>query len=188
NIDPELQLDVLAQMKGPRLVAGDTMNLWIETKRAALEACMRQLDILIINEEEVREFSGEYNLVKAAQVIRKLGPKILLIKRGEYGVLMFTPRGIFAVSGYPLEVVFDPTGAGDTFAGGFFGYLARTGDHSEANLRKAVVFGSVIASFSIEAFSLDRLKTLTWPEIEARYREFHALTHFEREIGEVLSS
>lgn len=178
NIDPELQLQVLDQVTGPKLVACDSMNFWIASKPAALKEVMKRVDIVVINEGEARMLTGEANLVKAARAIIALGCKRLVVKRGEYGVLMFTADGVFAAPAYPLEEVFDPTGAGDTFAGGFMGYLANTGDFSEEGLRQALVFGSVMASFNVEDFSLNRLKSLQYQEIEARYRSFRQLTTF----------
>lgn len=188
NIDPELQLEVLHQVKRPRLVACDTMNFWIEGKREALIRTLHEVDVVIINDGEVRELAGEANLVKAAHRILGLGPKTLIIKRGEYGALMFNERTAFSAPAYPLETVFDPTGAGDSFAGGFMGYLARQfakgGDRfqicppTETTIRQAVIIGSVMASFNVESFSLDRLRRLTWPQIQARYQEFQRLTAF----------
>jgi len=179
NIDPDLQLEVLGQVRNPRLVACDTMNFWISSKPEALKQVLRKVDIVVINEGEARQFTGEANLVKAARQIVALGCKRLVIKRGEYGVLMFTADSLFAAPAYPLEEVYDPTGAGDTFAGGFMGYLANTGNLSDEGVRQAIVFGSVMASFNVEDFSLNRMKRLTYPEIEARYRDFKALTHFQ---------
>ena len=179
NIDPDLQLEVLHQVRNPRLVACDTMNFWISSKPEALRKVLQKVDIVVINEGEARQFTGEANLVKAARRIVALGCKRLVIKRGEYGVLMFTSDSVFAAPAYPLEDVYDPTGAGDTFAGGFMGYLANTGNLSDEGVRQAIVFGSVMASFNVEDFSLDRMKRLTYPEIEARYRSFKALTHFQ---------
>lgn len=178
NIDPELQLQVLDQVKQPRLTACDSMNFWISSKPDALKEVMKRVDIVVINEGEARMLTGEANLVKAARQIVALGCKRLVVKRGEYGVLMFTSDTVFAAPALPLEEVFDPTGAGDTFAGGFMGYLANTGDFSEEGLRQALVFGSVMASFNVEDFSLNRLKRLTYPEIEQRYRSFRNLTDF----------
>jgi len=178
NIDPDLQMEVLNQVATPRIVACDTMNFWISSKPAALKKVLERVDILIINEGEARQLSGEANLVKAARKVLSLGAKTLIIKRGEYGVLMFNGSSIFAVPAYPLEEVFDPTGAGDTFAGGFMGYLANTGDISEDGIRQAIIFGSVMASFNVEDFSLNRLKRLDYREIEERYRAFKAMTHF----------
>jgi len=179
NIDPELQLEVVRQVRRPRIIACDTMNFWIAGKREALVRTLGEVDILIINEGETRQLANEPNLVKAARSILALGPKTLVVKRGEYGVLVFGEHNVFSIPAYPLEEVFDPTGAGDTFAGGFVGYLAATGNFSEAAIRKATVFGSVMASFTVEDFSLDRLRRLAWPEIEERFRMFQALTAFE---------
>ncbi len=179
NIDPELQLEVLKQVEKPKLIACDTMNFWIEGKREALVETLKHVDVLVINEGEARQLAEEPNLRKAAQAILGMGPKSLVIKRGEYGVIMFTEHSIFSAPAYPLEEVFDPTGAGDTFAGGFVGYLASTRNLSEANIRQAVVFGSVMASFTVESFSLDRLKELQYTEIEDRFREMKLLSDFE---------
>jgi len=179
NIDPELQLEVLQQVKNPQLVACDTMNFWIEGKREALLKTLQHVDILLINEGEARQLAGEANLVKAARTILDLGPKTLVVKQGEYGALMFNEHSVFSAPAYPLESVFDPTGAGDTFAGGFIGYLAANRNLSERSFRQAVVFGSVMASFTVEEFSLDRLKRLEYPEIEERFRRFKLLTEFE---------
>jgi sugar/nucleoside kinase (ribokinase family) len=179
NIDPDLQMEVLEQVRHPKVVACDTMNFWISSKPEALRKVLQKVDIVVINEGEARQFTGEANLVKAARQIISLGCKRLVVKRGEYGVLMFTPDSVFAAPAYPLEEVFDPTGAGDTFAGGFMGYLASTGNHSEESVRQALVFGSVMASFNVEDFSLNRMKRLQYREIEARYRSFKLLTHFQ---------
>ena len=179
NIDPVLQLEVLDQVRKPRIVACDTMNFWISSKPAELRRVIERVDIFIINESEARQLSGEANLVKAARRLLDLGVKTLIVKRGEYGVLMFSGTSIFSAPAYPLEEVFDPTGAGDTFAGGFMGYLANTGDISEGGIRQAIIFGSVMASFNVEDFSLNRLKNLNFHEIEARYRSFKAMTHFQ---------
>ena len=179
NIDPELQLDVLRQVRRPLLVACDTMNYWIDRKREALWRVLEQVDALIINDGEARALGGQPNLVQVARDILTKGPKHLIIKRGEYGVLLFNHKQTFGAPAFPLEQVRDPTGAGDTFAGGFMGYLAATGNLSEASLRQAIIFGSVMASFTVEAFSLDRLRGLDYKEIEARFREFKRLTHFE---------
>jgi len=178
NIDPELQLEVLSQVRSPKLVACDTMNFWITSKPEALRKVLQKVDIVVINEGEARQFTGEANLVKAAKKIMELGCNRLVVKRGEYGVLMFTPETVFAAPAYPLEEVFDPTGAGDTFAGGFMGYLANTGDLSEDGLRQAIIFGSVMASFNVEDFSLNRMKSLQYKEIEKRYKDFTRLTNF----------
>jgi sugar/nucleoside kinase (ribokinase family) len=179
NVDPEIQLDVLKQVQNPKLVACDTMNYWITSKPEALKQTLRHVDILTINESEIRQLSGEASLVKAAKIVQALGPKSIVVKQGSYGALMFNGSSIFSAPAYPLESVFDPTGAGDTFAGGFMGFLASTLNFSEASMRKAVIFGSVMASLNVESFSLDRLRSLDYKEIEGRYREFKKLTHFE---------
>ena len=179
NIDPVLQREVLAQVERPRLVACDTMNFWISGKPDELRETLKRVDVLLINDAEVRELSGEWNVVKGARVVRAMGPRTLVVKKGEHGVLMFSDAGSFAAPAYPLEAVFDPTGAGDTFAGGFLGYLAGSDNMHEDTLRRAVVMGSTLASFCVEAFSLDRLLTLTRPEIDERFRLFKKLTHFE---------
>ena len=178
NIDPTMQLKVLDQLTNSRLVACDTMDHWIQGSNAELQKVLRRVEILVINDSEARMLSGLHNIVKAARSILKMGPRVLLIKRGEYGVLQFTDSSVFATPAYPLEEVFDPTGAGDSFAGGFVGYLARTGDHSERGLRRAIAYGSVAASFAVEDFGLRRMIPLTLQEIEDRYRRFLALTDF----------
>jgi sugar/nucleoside kinase (ribokinase family) len=179
NIDPVLQRDDLDQVEKPRLVACDTMNFWISGKPEELRRTLARVDVLLINDAEARELSGEWNIVKAARAIRALGPRALLIKKGEHGVLMFSDEGSFAAPAYPLEDVFDPTGAGDSFAGGFVGYLAAADEANEGTLRRAAVMGSTLASFCVEAFSVDRLITLTRGEIDERFRLFKRLTHFE---------
>ena len=179
NIDPELQLEVLQQVDRPKLIACDTMNFWIDGKRDALVRTLGHVDILVINEAEVRQLADEANLVKASRAVLAMGPKTLVVKRGEYGVLVFTEHSVFSAPAYPLEEVFDPTGAGDTFAGGFMGYLAATNNLTDETVRKATVFGSVMASFTVEDFSLNRLRQLNWAEIEDRFRRFQALTTFE---------
>jgi sugar/nucleoside kinase (ribokinase family) len=179
NAEPDLQLEVLEQCENPRIAALDTMNLWIATARDALTRVFRRVDLVIINEAEVRQYTDEANLIKGARRILAMGVKTLVIKRGEYGVLMMTHDAVFAAPAYPLEAVFDPTGAGDTFAGGFLGYLASCGEGSDRDLRRAIIFGSTLASFTVEKFSLDRLREITIDDVYARYREFRALTHFE---------
>ncbi len=179
NIDPELQLDVLKKVRRPRLVACDTMNFWIGGKKEALLETLRNVDIFLLNEGEARQLAEEPNIVKAARAILAMGPRTVVLKRGEYGVLMVTEHAIFSAPAYPLESVFDPTGAGDTFAGGFMGYLSATRDDSDAAVRKAIVFGSIMASFTVEDFSLERLRTLSYEQIEERYRRFKLLTEFE---------
>lgn len=179
NIQPELQLDVLRQTRRPRIVALDTMNLWISIAKEALERVFREVDLIIINEAEVRQFTSEANLIKGARQILDLGPSTLIIKRGEYGVIMVTKSAIFAAPAYPLETVFDPTGAGDTFAGGFLGYLASRSEIHDRELRRAIIFGSVLASFTVEKFSLDRLREISLADVHERYQDFRALTHFD---------
>lgn len=179
NIDPELQIEVLRQVERPKLVACDTMNFWIQSKREALCEVLANVDISFMNEGEAREFSGESNLVKAAKKILALGPRFVAIKRGEYGSLLFGEGGVFAAPAYPLEEVFDPTGAGDTFAGGFMGYLAHNDRFDSPALRKAVAFGSVMASFNVEDFSLRRMARLTHPEIQERMHMFKRMLELE---------
>jgi sugar/nucleoside kinase (ribokinase family) len=179
NIHPTLQLDVLSQVRRPRLVAMDTMNFWIEREPEALRKVLGKVDLLLINDEEARQLAGQHNLPRAARAIRAMGPKTLIVKRGDSGAFLFHEHGVFAAPAYPLEEVVDPTGAGDTFAGGFMGYLARVRDLGPQSVRRAMFYGSVMASFCVEAFSLDRLRELTTGEIEGRYRAFRDLTHFE---------
>ncbi len=179
NIDPELQMDVLNQVERPRIVACDTMNFWIHGKREALWKVLETIDVLVINDGEARELGQDFSLVKVAKDVLARGPKYFIIKRGEYGVLMFHEKGVFGAPAFPLEMVKDPTGAGDTFAGGFMGHLSSTGDLSDAGLRRAIILGSVMASFTVEGFSLDRLRSLEYQDIESRFRDFKRLTHFE---------
>ena len=200
NIDPDLQREVLQQVEKPKLVALDTMNFWISGKRDSLLKTLKLVDILIINDGEARQLSEEVNLVKVARKILAMGPKILIIKRGEYGALVFNSGdallnsgkrrrvstdlskvspNIFHAPAYPLENVFDPTGAGDSFAGGFMGYLAKTRKFDEHNIRRAIIMGSVLASFNVEDFSLKRFRRLKYSEIVARFRAFKRLTHFK---------
>ena len=176
NISPQLQTAVLDQMASPKVVAADTMNYWIESSRPELVKLLSRIDIITLNDEEARMLSGEQNLVKAGRAILKMGPKTALVKRGEYGVLQFSEEGMFAVPAYPLEEVHDPTGAGDTFAGAFMGYIARHGRLTEGVRRAAVVYGSVMASYVVERFSVQRILELTWDDVETRYRAFLELT------------
>jgi sugar/nucleoside kinase (ribokinase family) len=176
NISPELQYRVLSQVTNPKLVAADTMDFWIQNARPHLTRLLERLDLLTVNDDEARMLTGEHNLVKAGRAILQMGPKSVLVKRGEYGVLQFSKEGMFAVPAYPLEDVVDPTGAGDTFAGGMMGFLARQGRLTESILRTAVVYGTVMASYNVENFSMDRLLDLTWEEIDHRYRAFIELT------------
>jgi sugar/nucleoside kinase (ribokinase family) len=179
NIHPTLQLDVLDQVKNPLLVAMDTMNFWISGELAALKRVLERVDLLVVNDEEARMLSGAHNLPQAARAIRAMGPKTIIVKRGDAGALLFHEGGVFAAPAYPLEEVVDPTGAGDSFAGGFMGYLAKARDFSPFSIRRAMYYGSVMASFCVEDFSLDKLRGLTEAQIDERYRAFRDLTHFE---------
>jgi len=179
NIHPSLQLEVLDQVKAPEFVAADTMNYWIERTPDELDKVLKRVDALIINDAEARELSGEPNLVKATRAIQQMGPRLLVIKRGEYGVLMAREGGFFAAPALPLEAVFDPTGAGDTFAGGFLGYLAAAPKITSEAMTQAIIAGSAMASFAVEDFGLERLLRLTKDQVVARFAEFKRLTHFE---------
>jgi sugar/nucleoside kinase (ribokinase family) len=180
NIAPDLQRDVLHQVKKrPKIAALDTMNYWIERTNAELRETLKHVDILMINDSETRELSSEHNLLRAAKHIFKMGPATLVVKRGENGAMMVDKRGVFCVPAFPLEEPHDPTGAGDSFAGGFMGYLAGRGDKSDASLRRAMVYGSVLGSFAVEEFGLDRLRRLKRSEIHARARHFAKLTQFK---------
>jgi len=180
NIAPDLQRDVLHQVKKrPKIAALDTMNYWIERSNAELRETLKHVDILMINDSETRELSNEHNLLRAAKHIFKMGPATLVVKRGEYGAMMVDKRGVFCVPAFPLEEPHDPTGAGDSFAGGFMGYLAGNGDKSDASLRRAMVYGSVMGSFAVEKFGLDRLRHLKRGEIHSRARHFGKLTQFK---------
>jgi sugar/nucleoside kinase (ribokinase family) len=179
NIDPVLQRKVLAQIKKPRLVVGDTMNYWIETKPGELRETLKVLDVLVVNESEVRLLTKEPNLIKASKRIIKMGPRSVIIKKGEHGALLVTEDTIFSAPAYPLENLYDPTGAGDSFAGGFAGWLAKTDDLSPENLKRAVIYGSAMASFCVEQFSLDGLKDLSNLKIRDRYRSFMELSRFD---------
>ena len=180
NIAPDLQRDVLHQVKvKPKIAAMDTMNYWIERTNAELRETLKHVDILMINDTETRELSSEHNLLLAAKHIFKMGPSTLVVKRGEYGAMMVDKHGIFCVPAFPLEEPHDPTGAGDSFAGGFMGYLASVGSKSDAFLRRAMVYGSVLGSFAVEQFGLDRLLELKKAEIHGRARRFAKLTQFK---------
>jgi len=180
NIAPTLQCDVLQQVtKKPRLAAMDTMNYWIERTNAELRETLKHVDILMINDSETRELSNEHNLLRAAKHIFKMGPSILVVKRGEFGAMIVDKRGVFCLPAFPLEEPHDPTGAGDSFAGGFMGYLAGSRSTSDASLRRAMVYGSVLGSFAVEKFGLDRLRHLKRSEIHARARHFAKLTQFK---------
>jgi sugar/nucleoside kinase (ribokinase family) len=180
NIDPALQLDVLRQVRAPALVATDTMNLWINIKRADLENVLAKTHTIMLNDEEARMLAGEHNLRRAAAHILKLGPTSVIIKRGDAGALLFHGGGVFAAPAMPLADVKDPTGAGDSFAGGLMGYLAYAGDLSPATIRTAMIMGSVMGSFAVEKFSVDGLRDLTPAKIQQRFDELSELAHFER--------
>jgi sugar/nucleoside kinase (ribokinase family) len=180
NIAPDLQRDVLKQVKGkPKLAAMDTMNYWIERTNAELRETLKHVDILMINDSETRQLSSEHNLLRAARHIFKMGPSTLVVKRGEYGAMLVDKDGVFCVPAFPLEEPHDPTGAGDSFAGGFMGYLAGSGGSSDAALRRAMVYGSVMGSFAVEKFGLERLLQLKKSEMHARARHFAKLTQFK---------
>ncbi len=179
NIQPDLQREVREQVPDAELVALDTMNLWIEIARESLLRTIKAVDVVIINDAEVRQLTSIPNLIKAARTVLSWGPKALIVKRGEYGAALFTPENYFAIPAYPLESVFDPTGAGDTFAGGFMGYLSSQEALNEAAMRRAMIFGSVMASFNVEEFGTARVRRLTHEEINTRFRAFKQMTHFE---------
>ena len=179
NIAPELQLDVLRQMERPQLTALDTMNFWIQGRREALLRVLPEVDVLLVNDGEARQLVKEPNLIKAAREILTLGPRTVVVKRGEYGAVMVSNGQFFFVPAYPLESVFDPTGAGDAFAGGFMGYIAAQGVVDQATVRRAIVYGSVMASFTVEDFSLNRLARLSTAEVERRYAGFQELVRFD---------
>jgi len=181
NIDPALQLSVLDQLEKPRIVVCDTMNYWIERKNADLKKTLERINVLILNDSEARLLSREPNLIKAARVIRSMGPSVLIIKKGEHGALLTTEQLVFSAPAYPMENIFDPTGAGDSFAGGFVGWLARTDDMSEENLKRAVIYGSTLASFCVEKFSIDGLRDITYLQIQDRFRSFRELSRFDED-------
>jgi len=184
NIQPDLQREVREQVRGAELVALDTMNYWIQNTRESLIETIRVVDVVVINDAEARQIADEPNLIRAARKILAWGPRALVVKRGEYGAALFTPESYFATPAYPLESVFDPTGAGDTFAGGFMGYLASQRAIDEAAMRRAMIFGSVMASFNVEEFGTERVQRLTHDEINARFRTFKQMTHFEEILFE----
>ncbi|HWG33584.1 MAG TPA: PfkB family carbohydrate kinase [Gemmatimonadaceae bacterium] len=183
NIDPRLQLAVLKQVERPRLVASDTMNFWIESRRPELIELLGHVDLLTLNDAEARQLTEQSNLVQAARWIMAHGPRHVIIKKGEHGAFLFRENNIFFAPAYPLESVFDPTGAGDSFAGGFIGYLARTGDLSDANMRRAVIYGSAMGSFAVEKFSIERLMTVTRAELDQRLHAFKQLVAFEEDVS-----
>ncbi len=182
NIDPRLQLEVLKQVEKPKLVACDTMNFWIESRREDLLTLLKHVDLITLNDGEARQLTEQSNLVQAARWILDRGPHTVVIKKGEHGAFMFTRTSVFFAPAYPLESVFDPTGAGDSFAGGFMGYLARTDDLSEASLRRAVIHGSAMGSFVVEGFSITRLMEVTRADIDARVADFHKLVSFDAKL------
>ena len=184
NIDPRLQIEVLSQVQRPKLVACDTMNFWIESRRPELLTLLGQVDLITLNDGEARQLTEKTNLIKAARWIMDKGPAHVIIKKGEHGAFMFTRDTVFFAPAYPLEDVFDPTGAGDSFAGGFMGYLARSGDLSEANMRRAVIYGSAMGSFAVEKFSIERLLEIDRSDISARVAAFRRLVAFEEELPE----
>jgi sugar/nucleoside kinase (ribokinase family) len=179
NIDPVLQLRVLEQVSNAKLVCADTMNYWISSKREKLLELLPRIDVLMVNDGEVRQLTGESNVLKAARAAQKMGAKAVVVKRGEYGALLVTSEHTFYAPAYPLADVVDPTGAGDTFAGGFLGLLDRLGTNDPASLRQATVMGSTIASFTVEQFSMDRLRTLDLGQVRKRFDSFRQLTHFD---------
>ncbi len=179
NIDPELQLGVLDQMRQPALVACDTMNYWIQSKRDKLLDLMERIDVLMVNDSEARELSGDWNIYRAARWILKHGPRMAVIKQGEYGAVLIDDEHPFYIPAYPLEDVYDPTGAGDAFAGGFMGHLARSDDTSIANVRRAMVYGSAMGSFAVEQFSIDRFHQIGPAEVNSRVRSFADLVRFD---------
>ncbi len=184
NIDPVLQLDVLDQVRSPEIVACDTMNYWIEDSREALLELLKRVDILMVNDEEARELANDHNLLRAARWIQQRGPELVVVKRGEHGAVLYGPQGVFFVPGFPLEVIFDPTGAGDAFAGGFLGYLGSIRSLTPDDYRRAMVYGSAMGSFAVESFSVDRFRMLDNGEILRRIVEFKEMTAFEHQLRE----
>lgn len=185
NIDPVLQLDVLDQVREPELIACDTMNFWIERSRDALLEVIRRVHILLVNDAEARQLADEPNLLKAARWIQAQGPEWVVVKKGEHGAVLFGSASVFFVPGYPIEEACDPTGAGDAFAGGFLGYLDWSGSRSGDDFRSAMVYGSALGSYAVEAFSVDRLKDLTPDQVMDRIRQFREITAFEVDVGAV---
>lgn len=182
NIDPVLQLDVLEQVRAPRFVACDTMNFWISGRRGELLRLLERVDLLMVNDAEARELSGDHNLLRAARWIQRHGPSMVVVKKGEHGAILFTRDFVFFAPGYPLEEVFDPTGAGDAFAGGFLGCLARAGAADPDHLRRAMIYGSAMGSFAVERFGVERLIGLTAVEVHERVRQFREMTAFEQPL------
>ena len=182
NIDPRLQRDVLRQVARPKLVACDTMNFWIESRRPDLVELLKHVDLITLNDGEARQLTEHTNLVLAARWILDRGPRFVIIKKGEHGAFMFTHHSVFFAPAFPLETVFDPTGAGDSFAGGIIGWLAATDDLSEANMRRAVVYGSAMGSFAVERFSIQRFQEISRDDIRARVKEFYRLVSFDEDL------
>lgn len=183
NLVPDIQRSVISQMKRrPRLIVMDTMNFWMDTAMQSVKKTIAEVDVLTINDEEARQLSGEYSLVKAARAIMAMGPRYLIIKKGEHGALLFHGNQVFFAPALPLEEVFDPTGAGDTFAGGFLGYLAATKDLSFQNMKNAVIYGSTLASFCVEKFGTERLEKLQLEEVRARYKQFLDLVQIDLQL------
>jgi sugar/nucleoside kinase (ribokinase family) len=184
NLQPMVQLSVINQLKNrPKLIVMDTMNFWMESAMPELEKVLKQVDVLLVNDAEARQLSGQYSLVKAARTILSMGPKFLIVKKGEHGALLFHNENVFFAPALPLEDVFDPTGAGDTFAGGFIGHLAKTKDISFDNMKTAIIVGSAMASFCVEKFGPSRLKEITKEDIDKRLRQFRELVNFEIELS-----
>jgi sugar/nucleoside kinase (ribokinase family) len=184
NLQPSVQMNVIRQLKErPKLIVMDTMNFWMETAMPELEEVLKQIDVLLINDAETRQLSGQYSLVKAARTILAMGPRFLIVKKGEHGALLFYDDQVFFAPALPLEEVFDPTGAGDTFAGGFIGHLAKTKDISFENMKTAIIVGSAMASFCVEKFGPTRLKEISKEDIDRRLRQFRELVNFDIELG-----
>ncbi|MDN3708478.1 PfkB family carbohydrate kinase [Myroides ceti] len=185
NLHPNIQISVLDQLtRKPKLVVLDTMNFWMDCALAELKEVMKRIDVITINDEEARQLSGEYSLVKAAEVIHEMGPKYVVIKKGEHGALLFHDSNVFFAPALPLKDVFDPTGAGDTFAGGFSGYLAQSENISFGNMKNAIIYGSNLASFCVEKFGTERMENLSKENVEARLQQFKMLTQFDIELAE----
>jgi sugar/nucleoside kinase (ribokinase family) len=183
NLSPDVQLSVIQQLKKrPKLIVMDTMNFWMEIAMQGLKEVLKHVDLLMVNDAEARQLSGDFSLVKAAKKIMSMGPKYLIIKKGEHGALLFHGDSVFSAPALPLEEVFDPTGAGDTFAGGFIGYLAKTGDISFDNMKRAIIVGSALASFCVEKFGPTRLKEIKKADLDVRIQQFKDLVGFEIEL------
>jgi sugar/nucleoside kinase (ribokinase family) len=185
NIDPRLQMEVLAQVSSPELVVCDTMNYWITGSREALLELLGRVDVLLVNDAEARQLSGEFNLLRAARWIQRYGPEYVVVKKGEHGAILFAPQWMFFAPGYPLEEVYDPTGAGDAFAGGFMGYLSGCGTVDREELKRAVIYGCATGSYAVERFGVERFRELTSGEVARRVEEFREMTFFEHELERV---